>query len=458
MTEESSTLQSPQTPNVTTGPVGKTLFILALPVLGEQFLNSFVGLFDTWLAGRISAVATSAVGVAAYVGWLASMIMMLIGTGTTALVSRHKGSGQIDEANRDTNQSMTLAAILGVAVFCLLFALAPWIAGYLKMSGEAYAITVEYLRIDAGGHMFMSLTLVGCAALRGVGDMRTPMFVFAVINTVNIIVSCTLVFGFDLGVTGIVGGTVTARILGALIIVGVLMKGRSGLVLLRRELGVAWKRAWRILRIGIPAAADGAIMWSGHFAFLAIVSRLAQGAHGQACFAAHVVAIRVEALTYLPAVAWGTATATMIGQSLGAADPQRARRTGHAAVLQCGMLSIVITLLFFFGADWIYRNMSLDPLVRETGVPPFRILALLQGSLIVSIIYIWGLRGAGDTRYPLLITLLGIILRLSVGYYFGIVRGGGLMGAWFGMFADMIWRMIAATWRYCRGRWLNTRV
>ncbi len=445
-------------PAVMTGPVRTTLLILALPVFAEQILNTFVGLFDTWLAGRISASATSAVGLAAYVGWLASMIMMLIATGTTALVSRHEGSGDHAGANRYTNQSITLAAILGVLVFAFLFAIAPWLARYTNMTGQTYDIAVQYLRVDAVGHMCMGLTLVGCAALRGVGDMRTPMAIFALINTVNVIASCVLVYGLDLGVSGIVGGTVTARIAGAIIILVVLIRGRAGLILRRAELRIAWARTERILRIGLPAAADGAVMWSSHFAFLAVISRVAAGALGEASFAAHIIAIRVEALTYLPAMAWGAATATMVGQSLGAANPARAKRAGHEGVLQCGLLSVVIAVLFYFGAEFIYQQMSLDPLVRATGVTPFRILALLQPLMVISIVYVHALRGAGDTRAPLVITLVGVLIRIPVGYYFGIVLGWGLLGAWIGMFGDMIWRALAATARYIGGRWLDAKV
>lgn len=445
-------------PVVTRGSVRRAVFILAVPVLGEQMLNTFVGLFDTWLAGRISPTATSAVGVAAYVSWLASMIMMLIGTGTTALVSRHAGAGDWEEANRDANQSMTLAAILGLFTLLLLYPLSPWIAHYLRMTGESFDITVSYLRVEAIGHMFMSLTLVGSAALRGLGNMRTPLFIFAVVNTVNVIASCLFVYGMDMGVNGIVAGTLTARVLGAILMIALLIRGRSGLTLNRRQLRVSWKRTRRILRIGVPAAADGAIMWTGHFAFLAVVSSLASGALGQACLAAHIIAVRVEALTYLPAVAWGTATATIVGQALGAGDPARAKRAGHEAVLQCGLLSVVIAACFYFGATWIYEQMSLDPLVRQTGAPPFRVLALLQPCMVISIIYVSALRGAGDTRWPLLITIVGILIRLPVGYFFGVVRGGGLMGAWFGMFGDMLWRAFGAGVRYTRGRWLETKI
>jgi putative MATE family efflux protein len=330
------------------------------------------------------------------------------------------------------------------------------------MTGEAYTIAVTYLRIDAVGHMLISLTLVGCAALRGVGNMRTPMFIFAIINAVNVIASCTLVFGLGpfpaLGVTGIVVGTVIAKALGAILIVVVLLRGRSGLKLRYDQLPIAWTRTWRILRIGLPAAADGALMWSGHFAFLAIISRLADPPWGELYFAAHIVAVRVEALTYLPAFAWAAASATMIGQALGADNPARARRVGHEAVLQCGLLSVVIAACFYFGAAVIYEKMSLDPLVRAAGVRPFQVLALLQPLLAVAIIYVGSLRGAGDTRFPMLITLIGILIRIPTGYYFGIVLGWGLIGAWTGMFGDMIWRALSSTIRYVGGRWVRTRV
>jgi len=434
-----------------------------MPILAEQILNTCVGLFDTFLAGRISAAATSAIGLAAYVDWLASMMLMLVGTGTTALVSRHKGAGDVAEANHFMNQSLILGVGLGFCVMILGLTLAPWFARYCNMTGEAFDITVTFLRIDSIGYVFASLTYVGCASLRGVGDMRTPMLIFATINVVNAVVSSSLVYGWGpfplLGVNGIVCGTVTARLVGTLLTLSILAAGRSGLKLSLHQLPIAWARTWRILRIGLPAGADGAIMWSGHFLFLAIISRLAADPLGQAYFAAHIVAVRVESFSYLPAMAWAAATASMIGQALGAGDHARARRIGHEAVFQCGLLVSVIATGFVLGAPWIFRVMSADPLVREVGVTPLRFLGLLQPFLMASIVYVGGLRGAGDTRFPLVMTFVGtILIRLPLGYFFGIVLNGGLLGAWAGMFGDNIWRGCAAATRFIRGKWVHTVV
>ncbi len=452
----------PASPAIVSDPIRRTLFILAIPVLGEQLLNAAVGTFDVFLAGRLSYTATSAIGLGAYVAWLGSMIAMLVGTGTTALVSRFEGAGDRQQANRFANQSITLAVIVGLGIFLLIYTLAPWFAHYCRMTGEAYTITVNYLRFDAVGLFFLCITLVGSAALRGLGNMRTPMAIFMAINLVNMLVSYLFVYGPGpipkLGVTGIVVGTVTAQGLGAILMITVLARGQAGIHIQLPLLKLRLLDVKRILNIGTPAAADGMIMWSGHFIFLAIISRLAAPQESQVLFAAHIVAIRVEALTYLPAVAWSTATATMIGQALGAANIARARRIAHEAVMQCGLLSLAVATFFYFGADLIYDVMSTDENVRQAGAAPFRYLAFLQPLIVVAIVYIWALRGSGDTRYPLLITIVGVNIRVLTGYVCGIVLGGGLLGAWMGMFADNIWRGAAGLTRYCRGKWVHTKV
>lgn len=449
--------------DITSGPINKTLFFLALPVFAEQILNTLVGLVDTYLAGRISATATSAVGLGAYVSWLASMLMMLVGTGATALVSRYEGRGEHDKANHFANQAITLGWVMGVAIFVLVYEMAPWFARYCRMNGEAFFITVNYLRMDAVGYLAMSVTIVGCAALRGVGNMRTPMTIYAIINVVNAVMSFALVYGWGpipaVGVNGIVGGTVIARVLGGIIIVGMLIRGRRGIEISWPDIPLIWKSSWRILRIGLPAAADGAIMWTGHFCFLAIISRLAAPPLGESFFAAHVIAMRVEAFSYLPAMAWGAASATMIGQALGGGDARRAIRCGHVGMSQCVLLSLFMATCFYLGAEFIYESMSRDSAVQGAGVGPFRYLALVQPLLVASIVYIASLRGAGDTRFPLLITIVGtLMIRLPLGYYFGIVREGGLLGAWIGMFSDITWRAIMAAWRYTGAGWVRTRV
>ncbi len=456
-----------------TGDLRQTVFLLALPVLCEQFLSFCVGFYDTFLSGRIGSQATSAIGLAAYVSWLASMLFALVGTGTTALVSRHWGAGEFDDARRITNRSIALAAVLGTAVYGLIFFAAPLFAHLLDMGEETRRIVVRYLRVDGFGHIFTCFSLIGAAALRGAGDMRSPMFILGLVSILNVILSSAFVYGIGplpawgingtvipkLGIDGIVLGTVLARSAGGTLMLIALSRGISGLKLSRRELKLKGNSVSRILKIGRPAAAEGMMIWAGQFVFLIIISHLGQGKFQTATFAAHVIGIQVEAITYLPAVAWGCAAATMIGQSLGAQNRDRAVQAGHAAVIQCTLLTVAIGTVFFFGAPTIYHFMHRDELVHQIGIPAFRMLAFFQPPLAISIVYVFALRGAGDTRYPMLINTIGVYaIRVPLGYFCGITLELGLVGAWLGMCGDIAVRAVLVWLRFVRQRWLEIRV
>lgn len=460
--ESTHTMTGVASPISTLIPINRQLFWLAMPVLGEQLLILGVGQFDTFLAGQIDKTATAAVGVAAYVGWAATLMFSLVGTGTSALVSRAWGSGDRASGNRIFNQAVPLALITGLFALGLIWNGAPALATIQNQSGVAHEICIEYLRLDSLSHPFSAVMLVGSAALRGAGDMRTPLMMMLVVNIANALVSSCLVFGWGVeswGVSGIVGGTVFARVLGGILMLGLLVRGHSGLHIRIRNLTFHWESISRILKIGIPALIDSGCTWVGHFTFLAIVSHLAQGDLGEAIFAAHFIGLEVEALTYLPAVAWGTAAATLVGQSLGAGNIQDARRIGHLAVLQCGILTGCASVFYFCGAELVYQIMSRDPLVREIGVPALRFLSFFQIPLMMLIIYIFSLRGAGDTRTPMLITIGSTLcIRVPVAYFFGIVLDGGLIGAWTGMVVDNCIRAGVSTYRYSTGRWVHIKV
>lgn len=446
------------------GPVGAALTWLAIPVLGEQFLHLMVGLVDVYLAGTVGAEAIAAIGLATTVIWLVHLVFSFVGTGATALVSRHVGMGQPGRANHFSNQAIALALALGVAEAVLIWLGAPQLPRFLGWTEEPARIVTQYLRIDCAGYVVYSLTFVGAACWRGTGDTRTPLYVMAAVNAWNIVTSAALRFGWgplpEMGVLGIPLGTVTARFLGGALVVLLLVRGRSGLKLLRRELWYRRDSVRRLLRIGVPAGVDGMLLWCSQLMFIKIISMLGTGEQQSVIVAAHFVGIRVEALSYLPAFAWATAAATMVGQSLGAGRPQRAVRCGHLAAVQGAAMCLGMSIIYFVFARQIYWLFSSEDFeqVAAIGVPALRALALFQAPLAVMIIYINALRGAGDTRWPLLFAFIGVLIRLPMAYLFGVVLEGGLIGAWIGMFSDLTVRAILSTVRFSRGKWVKTVV
>ncbi|MCX7394300.1 MAG: MATE family efflux transporter [Planctomycetales bacterium] len=458
-----SAVDSPDSPTRVQTNLRHELFRLVLPVLAEQFLIFGIGFFDTLLSGQLGTQETSAIGLAAYVSWLGSTIFCLVSTGASAIVARHWGAGEFAEARRITARSLTLSLFVGMLVFVLLRELSNPFAMLMKMEGEQHRIAVEYLRFDAWSQCFAAFTQIAAASLRGAGDMRTPLCVLGMTNCVNIVVSSVCTWGWgpfpEMGVTGIVIGTVFAQACGAVLMAYLLFSGRGRIHVRFCDFGFDTTTARRIMRVGGPAALAGITKVSGHFAFLMVISRLSSRGFDGATFAAHFVGIRIEALSYLPAEAFGIAAAALVGQSLGAGQTNRALEVGREAVRQCIVYAALMTLGFLVFAPQIYALMHRSPEVAASGIPAFRLMALYQVPNTILIIYSCCLIGAGDTLFPLYCSLIGnVIVRVGLGYLCGVHWNGGLTGAWIGMGADNILRSILIAQRYRSGQWVYTKI
>lgn len=450
-------------PDLLGGSVRSGLVRLALPALAEQLLLALVGYCDTYFAGTINAEATAAVGLGSYVGWLVTMIFGLAGTGATALVARYVGASREDRANHFFNQAVLQAVCLGCVAGVAMWALAPVVCGAQNLQAGAFATAVTYLRIDALTYPAGAILLATTASLRGAGDMRTPLRIMGVVNLLNIGATASMVYGFGpipaMGVRGIILGTLIARYVGLVLMVACLLRGRSGLRLSRVELRPVGDSMRRLLAVGVPAAVDGAFLWSGHFIFLMMITRLGGLGEGVPFLAAHYLVVRVESITFLPATAWSMAAATLVGQGLGAGRPGFASRSGHEAALQCAVLTSVLGAIFYYAAPQLFAILTEDPRVREMGIPTLRLMAFVQPALAAMIIYTGALRGAGDTRVPVAITIVGIFaVRLPVAYLFGVTMGGGLVGAWVGTALDLTVRSLLSNWRFSSGHWQRITV
>lgn len=451
--------------------LGHRIFILALPTLFQQLLTFCVALFDTWLSGRIDAAATSAIGIAAYIGWLAGLLVSIVCVGTTALVARHLGAGKPEQANRVMHVALIIGQLGSLVMSVSLYLLAPAFTAAFGLEGTTAIVALNYLRLDAIGHALSGITYVGAAALRGSGDMARPMLVLGAINIFNIIFSCCFVYGIGpesfgstssewlpaMGVYGIAAGTISARLLGG-VMMGIVLLCGSGAIRLRLHL-LQLDRVivQRLMALGGFAAADNMINWVGQFSFLVIVRNVKGMPYSaDVIFAAHMVGLQVEAITYLPAIAWGQSAATIVGQSMGAGKRDRAFQAGIMAMLQCCLLGVIVTGIFYWGADAIYQTMHSDPQIAMAGVAPFRMLAVFQIPLVIFLVLKFALHGAGDTRWPMIATIAGtLLLRLPLAWLLGVHFEMGLLGAWAGMFIDISFRGLVMAGRYLSGRWLR---
>jgi len=431
---------------------------LALPATGEQLLSMTVNIVDTMLVGHLGASALAAVSLATQWTFMAVTLFTAVSTGATALVARSVGAGDWDTANRTVRQSALVGLIIGLATTVLALQFAEPAVALMGAEPEALAQGATYLRIASSIFALSALMFVGNACLRGVGDTRTTMTVMAVVNVLNITVAWTAIngpFGLPkLGVAGSALGAAVGRAAGGLLVMGILLKGRSGLKLelrgWRPDLGLIK----RVLRVGLPTGAERVAMRLGMMAFMRVIAGL-----GTVALAAHAVALRAESISFMPGFGFAVAGTTLVGQGLGARDPKRAERSGYLTYQMAAYLMTVMGLIFILFPQPLIRLFTDDPGVVRMAVAPLRIVGFIQPLLAAGMVFPGSLRGAGDTRFPMIVTSVVIwSIRVPAALLLGLALGMGLPGAWLGMATDNALRGIIFFLRFRGGRWKLMKV
>ncbi|HJZ47126.1 MAG TPA: MATE family efflux transporter [Roseiflexaceae bacterium] len=445
----------------------RSVLALALPAVGEQILNTLVGLADTFLVGHLSpaaatqlgyssSAALAGVGLANQIVWLITVLFMAVSIGSTALIARATGAGDGDTANRVLHQSLLLGLFMGVLATAGALALSVPAIQMLGAGQDVLPRGVTFLRIVALTFTPAALLFIGTAALRGAGDTRTPLYVMLGVNVVNILFSWLLINGNlgapILGVAGSAIGAAVARGTGGLVLIALLLRGRSGLKL---SLDLRPDRAIlrRLIRIGAPSGAEQLVFQGALLIFVRFVTSL-----GTAAYAAHNVVINIESLSFLPGLGYATAASALVGRWLGAREPQLAEASAYEALLQGGLMMTTLGAIMVLLPHQLIASFVADPQVIEVGATPMRIAGLFQPFLAINFILSGGLRGAGDTRWPLytkFISTWGVRLPLV---YTLLALGFGLNGIWIAMGTDFGVQALLAAWRFRAGKWKTLRV
>lgn len=460
------------------------IVMLAWPVLCEALLNTTIGLVDTWLAAHISQSATDGVGAAAYVLWFFGLITMAIGVGATALISRAMGSGRGAVARAALGQAMLLALVGGVGSALLLGAAAAPLAALLSLRGEAAWDMKVYLWAYCVGVPFSTILFAGTACARGAGDTLRPLKAMIVVNVVNLAVAWALSRGLGLGVLGIGLGTATAHLAGAAMVVWFHFKGLCGIELLRRRLTLHRTTMYRLVRLGLPNFFETFGMWLVNFMVVLMVGWMSAAALAKnaatavgdsgGLLGAHLWAIRIEALSFMPGFAMGIAAGALCGQYLGAGLPEHARRAAwRCAVVAMAIMGTMGVVLITLGGP-IVGLLSEQPAHRAITPTLLLITGITQVPFALAIVFRSAMHGAGDVRAVMIMTWISQWgLRLPLAYVFSGVEvplpgGGGLAnpfpfnwglpGLWIGLCTELSIRAAIFGWRFVGGRWLAARV
>ncbi len=439
---------------------------LALPAVGEQVLNTLVGMVDVFLIGHLSLTAAAVVGyssaqalagagLATQMVWIANVLFAAVGIGATALVARARGADDLPQAGLALRQSLLIGAAAGLLAM-LLVPLAPHLLAAMGATPDVLAISTHFFSISAIGFIPTAVLLVGMAALRGTGDTRTPLVLMLGVNVVNMVCSWFLINGnFGAPILGAVGGAtgaVVGRTLGALALLFLLSRRRDAMRL-TRDLLPNPTMLRRILHIGAPSAGEQLVFQGALLIFVSFITAL-----GTASYAAHNLVVTIESLSFLPGMGYGAAASALVGQALGASRADEAEATANEALLQSAILMSALGLVMALIPHQLLSLFVTDQAVIEAGAGPLRIAGLFQPMFAVNMVLSGALRGAGDTKWPLYIKFISTwVVRLPL-VLVAAWLGAGLMGFWIAMGCDFFVQAMLTRWRFGRGVWKGTKV
>jgi MATE family, multidrug efflux pump len=440
-------------PHVRTPGGYREVICLALPVVVSMLTQTLTSALESAFLGRFGTVEQGAAGLGGALLWPILIACNCSGMGVQICVAQAMGAQRRPDCGTITWQGVYITGLAWLPMLALGLYTLPLVR-LIAPSAELIEPTALYLRIELLGGLpaLLNMTMVGF--FRGIGDTRTPLVVVLMVELLSIILDVLLIFGVAgcprLGIAGAALATVICRTVGTVIYLGLfLRRGRREGFLGQRRLPFDRHACWHLIRVSWPIGAQGSLEMSAWTLFTAFIARL-----GTAEAAAHAIAMRVTSLSYMAGYGLCVAVTTLVGQYLGAHNHAAARRSmGSCLVLVIGLMGS-LGLGFFIGRYPLVRLFTHDEAVIALGVRVLLCVALLQVFDGINLIAMGVLRGAGNTRWPMLVGLLlnwGIFVPSAALAIF--VWPGGIVAGWAAAVGIMVVLAFLMLLRVLRGAW-----
>lgn len=437
----------------TTGPIGRAVMLLAVPMVLETAMESIFAVVDVFFVSRLGEAAVATVGLTESLLTLIYTLAMGLSIGVTAVVARRIGEHDPDAAARAAVQ----AILLGILVATLLgTAGALWAPELLTLMGASDAVIEQgtgFARIMLGGCITVLLLFLINAAFRGAGDAVIAMRVLWIANGINILLDPALIFGFgpfpEMGVQGAAVATNIGR--GTAVILQFWMLARAGgrLTVRGEHLVVLPQQMWQLVRLSATGTFQvfiGMASWVGLIRILA--------SFGDAVLAGYTIAIRLIIFALLPSWGMSNAAATLVGQNLGADQPERAEQSVWIAGVYNMVFLGAIGFLFIATAPWLVALFTTEPQPLAWGIQCLRIVSCGFLFFAYGMVLTQSFNGAGDPWTPTWINLFCFwLFELPFAWFSAMVLGWGPTGVFITMTVSFSSLAVVSAYFFRRGRW-----
>lgn len=444
--------------DLTSGNLHRSIWYLAIPMALETGISNVAQVLDTYWVGRLGSAALAAVTISITFRWVINSLANGLGIGGLAVVARRIGENDDEAANHATWQAILLGIAASVLLGLLGLALAVPLLRLMGADDRVLPLGLSFMRIAFGGQFTLILVWVINSLLRGAGEARLAMSVIFLATAVNVVLEPLLVFGVGpipgLGVAGSAWANVLGYGSGLLFQCVILVRGRARIRINLRDLRPDFPLMWHILKIALPSTIQMTLRSSSRLVVLALV-----GFFGTFATAGYGVAGRVLLIALIPGFGLGNAAGTLVGQNLGARQPERAEKTAWWVVAynMAVVGSIAATVAMF--AQPISAIFDPTPEVVQVSTQVLRIVAPTLIASAVGVVLGRSFDGAGNTIPAMAVNLLSLwILEVPLAYALSRWTPLGLTGVlWGRAIANIANGLIFAIW-FRRGRWKTRKV
>ena len=399
--------------NMTEGSISRHLIDFAMPLLIGNIFQQLYNTVDTWVVGNyVSNEAFSAVGTVGPIINMLIGIFMGLASGAGVVISQYFGAKRDEEVANTVHTSMMMTIILAVVFTFLGIFIAPAMLRMMKTPDNVFPESLAYLRIYFGGIVGLMVYNMGAGILRAVGDSQRPFYFLIVSAVINTILDLVFVLTFHMGVEGVAWATVIAQIISAVLTMVVLMRSHSSIRVELRLLKIHMDEMKKIIRVGIPAAVQMAITSFSNIFVQSYINYF-----GADCMSGWTAYAKIDQLILLPMQSLALSSTTFVGQNLGANLPERAAKGIRISLLLSVIATIVLMIPVLIFARPLVGFFNAKPEVVEYGATLLMWMSPFYVLCCVNQIYAGALRGAGNSKAPMIIMLMSFVVFRQIYLY-----------------------------------------
>lgn len=440
--------------DMTKGNVTSLLLRFTLPMLVGNIFQQFYNMVDSVIVGRF--VGTNALGAVGSVGSITFMFFSLclgLGSGIGILISQYFGAGEDDYVKKIVANAIYITLGTGALMSLCGALFAEPILHLMNTPAENFADALVYMRIVCGFTIVVAGYNTISAILRALGDAKTPLIFLGVASVLNIVLDLLFVVPLQMGVAGAAWATVIAQFFAMLGSIGFGYKKNEYLRLEKRHMPYNKEIVTKSFQIGIPVAAQNALIALSCVALQSVVNR-----YGTTVMAAYTATGRVEGLVQQPFNSLGLAVSTFAGQNAGAGQYDRVRTGIKKSVWLVVIFSVLMILVMWLFGEPIVRIFIDEPEVVRIGAKGLRITSMMYFGLGLIYVMRGMLNGVGDALFAMMNGVTEVVGRIGFAFMFMMIPSVGMWGVWYTN--GLTWALtgLVNVFRVLQGKWVTKAV